>query len=287
MPNRSRYLPTPTMAEICHRTIGGRRFFRPAPALTALILGVLGRALRLYPVGLHAFVYLSNHAHFLLSVASADVLAAFECHVKRNTTLAMKEFVEWEGPVWSRSSVVPVLDDLASIQRLRYVLSNSVKEGLVASPLDWPGASGAAAVLDGQPIPATWGPNRLSCPITLEPLPCWQNLSAETRSERASALIAGVIAEAKLARDGRPPLGVAGVLACDPLETVELEESRAPLCHTTDARLRAKFLAERAHFLDNLAETSKRFRSTVPTIPFPVNSFPPAPAFLSPTRKQE
>ena len=34
--------------------------------LRSLVLGVLGRSLRLYPVRLHAFVFLSNHYHMLL-----------------------------------------------------------------------------------------------------------------------------------------------------------------------------------------------------------------------------
>lgn len=49
--------------------------------------------------------------------------------------------------MWARRfSSIPVSDEPeAQILRLRYLLSNSTKEGLVLSPSDWPGVHCADA----------------------------------------------------------------------------------------------------------------------------------------------
>ncbi len=286
-----RYVPPNSMVELCHRTLGGRRLILPTTALTLLLLGVLGRALSLFPVRLHAFIYLSNHAHLLLSVTAANALAAFECHLKTNTALAIKRFVHWDGPVWTRSEPVCVLDDIASIRRLRYIMSNAVKEGLVDAPLEWAGASAAEALLTGQPIPATWQPRNQQtgargdhltpspCPIELAPLPCWANLNVEDRGAKVLALFDGIVAETRLERGGVPSLGMHRVLAADPFEVVELEETPPPICHTSDPRLRAEFIVKEAEFRAEYRSSSKRHRSEPPAVTFPLNAFPPSPAF--------
>jgi hypothetical protein len=44
----------------------------------------------------------------------------------------------------------------AQVGRLRYVLANEVKEGLVARVEDWPGISLVRSVLSGDPVRGTW-----------------------------------------------------------------------------------------------------------------------------------
>jgi hypothetical protein len=46
-----------TLVEVTTRTVQGRLLMVPEPTLNRSILGVLGRAQRLYPVQIHAYVF--------------------------------------------------------------------------------------------------------------------------------------------------------------------------------------------------------------------------------------
>lgn len=65
---------------------------------------------------------------------------------------------KWREKIWSRRYEAIVVSDepAAQVDRLRYVLANGVKEGLVARVNDWPGIHMLNAVLDGEPIRGTW-----------------------------------------------------------------------------------------------------------------------------------
>jgi REP element-mobilizing transposase RayT len=60
-------VPADALVEITTRTIQGRLLLKPSPELTEIILGIIGKAQDLYEMSIHAFVVISNHAHFLLS----------------------------------------------------------------------------------------------------------------------------------------------------------------------------------------------------------------------------
>ena len=64
--------------------------------------------------------------------------------------------------------------------RLKYLLANGVKEGLVESPLDWPGVSCAKALVHGEPLEGYWF-NRS------------KEWSAHNRSAVAMMVIGGII----------------------------------------------------------------------------------------------
>jgi hypothetical protein len=84
MPRPKRFIPENSLVEITTRTLQGRLLLRPSPELTDLILGIIGKAQALYGVTIHAFVFLSTHAHFLLSPSSAGQLAKFMQFVNGN-----------------------------------------------------------------------------------------------------------------------------------------------------------------------------------------------------------
>src|SRR5687768_3465871 len=94
-----RFVQESSMQVITMRTLGGRHLFRPVPALTRGVLGVLGRALELFPVQLHAFVYLSNHAHLLLTIARAWLMAAFLQQLNKGTGDVARAINGPVGPV--------------------------------------------------------------------------------------------------------------------------------------------------------------------------------------------
>jgi REP element-mobilizing transposase RayT len=127
-----RYVPPGTTVEVTTRTIQSRFLLRPSPELNDVVLGVLGRALSLYAVELHAFAVMSNHMHLLLTPASGQELAAFMRHVNRNISQEAGRLHDWRGPLWARRyRCIPVVDEASQIHRLRYILAQGCKEGLV------------------------------------------------------------------------------------------------------------------------------------------------------------
>lgn len=244
MGRRPRFVKPSTMFEITARTVEGRRLFRPVPALTAAVLSVLGRSLALFAVELHAFIYLSNHLHLLGTFLDGALMQRFMRHLNRNTALAAKAITGWTGDVWCRYSPIPVLDDRAADRRLRYVMSNGVKEGLVAHPLEWPGPSSAHAFLSGEPISTEWihrpprGPAVIDTNrIALAPLPGWTGWPQEERTRRARDLLDGIADQARGERQGRPVLGVQALRSLDPFEPTSLDARPAPIAHASSRTL--------------------------------------------------
>jgi REP element-mobilizing transposase RayT len=124
-----RFVPPGTLVEITSRTNGARLYLRPSPELNAAILAILGRALAHYPIALHAFVFLSNHWHALVTPADAQALADFMRYVHGNVAKAAQEHNGVRGTVWQRrAQIIPVLDEHAQLNRLRYVLAHGTKE---------------------------------------------------------------------------------------------------------------------------------------------------------------
>ncbi|MGB6336531.1 MAG: transposase, partial [Thermoanaerobaculia bacterium] len=119
-----------------------------------IVIGTLSRAQRLYPVDIHAFVFMSNHYHLLLSVPDAQTLARFMGYVNSKLAREIGRLTGWRDKIWSRryQAVVVSEEEFAQVGRLRYVLAHGVKEGLVDHPADWPGANTVTALLEGRSL---------------------------------------------------------------------------------------------------------------------------------------
>lgn len=85
--------------------------------------------------------------HLPLTVSSAQRLASFMNHLDSNLAREAGRLIDWREKFWGRRSQVAAVsrEDDARIARLRYVLAHGVREGLVGSPLEWPGAHSAGA----------------------------------------------------------------------------------------------------------------------------------------------
>jgi REP element-mobilizing transposase RayT len=264
MPRLPLYLPEGSLLEMTARTVQGRKLFRPSLEMSERILGILGRALSMYEAKLHAFVYLSNHHHMLVTPTRADEAWNLVGYMNRNTALLAKKLTGFDGVVWERTRLIPVIDDGASIQRLRYILANGVKEGLVASPLDWPGPSSTWALVNGEPIDARWRPLSQPFPeptdpvfpIELAPLPCLGAMTPEARRALLSSVITEIEDETRHLRGDRPVLGAAALMAQDPLEETPLESHGAPTVHASDAAAYRRYMSERAAFLEDFKRSS-------------------------------
>jgi hypothetical protein len=241
MPRGLRFVPEGgALVEVTVRTTQSRLLLRPGIAVNEVILGVLGRAQRLYPVRCCSVVFLSNHWHALLQVDDSLQLARFMQHVDGNLSaeIGRKELHDWPGTMWSRryQSIVVSDEEAAQVARLRYHLAHSVKEGLVDRVKRWPGVHFAKSILGGRPLKGLWF-NRTAEfaarnrgedfgrlkyaeeeELVLSPLPCWANLSPEQYRERIAELVEEIEEEARADREakGVEPLGVEAILRQDP-----------------------------------------------------------------------
>jgi hypothetical protein len=89
----------------------------------------------------------------------------------------------------------------------------------------------------------------------------------------------GIVSAARVDRNGRPALGVELILAQDPFEPVAIDETPPPKAHASNAAVLAKYLADRAAFLNDYRAASAATRSRRREERFPVYGFPPAPPF--------
>lgn len=304
MPHPLRWYQPDVIYEATTRTIQERFLLRPGRACRELILGVVGRALLLYPtVKLYAFVFLSNHYHLLASASDGEELALFFGFINGNISREMGRLHNWSGPLWARRvRPIPILDPDALVARLRYLLSNGVKEGLVASPREWPGATSVHGLLGDMVLEGTWvdrdclrrarakNPNvsveefSTTVEVPLSPLPQWADLGAEQLRAKYEELVRDV--EAEGVRSGLSFMGAQAVMMEDPhASPLEPERRRAPICHTTSPALRRAFRDAYRSFVGVYREAARLLRSSAETYSakYPGGSFPRPRVFRRPS----
>ncbi len=292
-----RFIPPNTLVEITTRTSGSRLYLRPSKEFNERVLGIMGRALLLFPVLLHSFVFLSNHWHTVVTAPNAEMLANWLRYVNGNVAKAAQELNGVKGKVWGRrAQIIPILDDDSQRLRLRYVLSHGTKEHLVASPLQWPGVTSARALVGDETLKGVWvdrvkkrrlerrtrggavDPSEYTkeYPITLTPLPIHLNVPRVVQQGVVRELLAEIEAE-----HPGPHLGVAKVLAQDPQAMpVETRMSSAPVCHTTCPTLRARYESLRSEFYVAYRESAARHKRNPTRVTWPIDAFLPAWAFV-------
>jgi hypothetical protein len=300
-----RYVPEKSLVEVTTRTFQGRLLLRPSPELTDIILGIVGKAQALYGMTIHAFVFMSTHAHFLLSPTSGGQLARFMQFVNANVAKEAGRLHAWRDRLWSRRyRWIVVADDSAAHARLRYILAHSAKEGLLASPAAWPGPNCIAALTEGELLRGTWFDRRqeflarqhgetvlplqfaTTFDVLLRPLPCLQHLDADQRQSELRRVIDGI--KAKAAADnkekGRKPMTVAQILAQDPhRKPANTARSPAPFVHATDNSTEQAFRAAYRAFVDAYRAGVLQLQARAGEIKdmFPLGAFPPQLPFAT------
>jgi putative transposase len=296
-----------TLVEVTVRTSQSRLLLRPGPAVNEIILGVLGRAQRLYPVRCCSVVFMSNHWHALLEVDDALQLARFMQHVDGNLSaeIGRPEIHDWPNTMWSRryQSIVVSDEPAAQVERLRYHLAHGVKECLVDQVKRWPGVHFAKSILGGKPLKGLWfnrtqefaAKNRGEDfgrlkyaeeeELVLSQLPCWADLTPEQYRERIAGLVQEIEAEARADRQARgiEPFGVEAILRQDPhTRPNQTKKSPAPLCHAASKEGRKKFWEAYSAFVASFREAAEKLKAGEWPVKFPLGSFPPALPFVSP-----
>jgi hypothetical protein len=299
MPRPLRFIPERSLVEITTRTIQGRLLLKPSPELTDIILGVIGKAQSLYGMTIHAFVFLSTHAHFLLSPTSPGQLALFMQFVNANVAKEAGRLHVWRERLWSRRyRAIVVADEKAAHGRLRYIMAHGAKEGLVATPGSWPGPNCIAALTTGEILRGTWFdrsaefnarqrgetvfPSQFATTfdINVTPLPCLQHLTTDQRQAECRRIVGEIQskAEAENKEKGRQPMGVAAIFAQDShSKPASADRSPAPFVHATDDSTEMAFRRRYRAFVDAFRAGALRLRDRAREIRdmFPLWAFPP------------
>jgi putative transposase len=260
---------------------------RPSDEVTAIVGGVLARALAKYDVELFAVAFMSNHFHMLLRSREPRLISKFVGFVNGAIATRINRLLDLEGRLWHRRfHAAPVLDDGALDDRLRYIFMQGVKEGLVDHARLWPGLTSVPELADGASRWFEWslasGRERASYALRVSPPPPWSSWSPEARRAKVGELIDAAMETARKERGDKPALGVEAVLAQSPLAFPQKSVTKpAPLCHASDPAVRSAYLLRRREIIRAYRVASERFRRGIGSLDeFPPHCFPPAPRFI-------
>ena len=306
--HHARYIPADVPQHVISRVFQGRHILRPTRKLTRLIAGVLVKAALVHPdVLIFAYAFMSNHIHLLLQGSSKSV-ASFVGYLKREITLRWghSKEVGWYGPMWSEYISTALPTENSQIQCLKYILSQGVKEGLVAAPQLWPGVHASKQLLAGTPLRGDWfnstkwtiardAERRKKRPkavkkndyyesyeLTLTPIAPWKDLSPDKYCEKISKLVDEIVEEGKVARRGRKPLGVKAILQIPLNYKSELpvqpwfENRRRMICWSDPKADETKsYLKRYWRFQREFRAASDAFLAGDLTVEFPPGAFRP------------
>ncbi len=309
----ARYIPenkNGVLVEVTSRVIGARALLTPGPdprRFNEVVVGVMGRALEVSPLEVCSTVWLANHAHHLLIVHDQQSLSRFMQHIGGNISKEIGGRIRnWRGSFWERrfDQIVVSHEPEAQWRRLKYHLSNSVKEGLSESPLDWPGVHAAKALVHGEKLEGYWwnrskewaAVNRRQDVgrydfatrylVGFAQLPAFRHLSQEQYQDKVAKLIREIEEEGEQRRDGNSVAGVEKILSQNPYEppTRRTQRSPKPMFHVASKQARDDLRYEFAAFLAQYWEASEALRSgnLKAACWFPDGCYPPALAFTGP-----
>jgi REP element-mobilizing transposase RayT len=299
MPRSLRYVPPGgALFELTSRTIHSRFLLRPGRRLNEVLAGVLGRAQRRYGVTIFVGAFISNHFHLLVRVETPHQLAGFMQYFKANLAKEVGRIYGWKEKLWGRR-YRPILvsdEEPAQVARLRYILSQGCKEGLVSSPLEWPGVNCARALLTGEPLIGYWyhrteqyyarrrgesaRDHEYACreQIVLEQLPCWSHLSPAEYRSAISNMIREIEEETRQTHEAAEtrPLSVNEILEQNPQERpTRTASSPAPHIHAATRRVRRDLAKAYDVVCSAYRRASHDLKRGVGPVEFPAGCFPP------------
>lgn len=231
----ARFIDPAVPYHIASRVVQGFHLLRPCRELNELVCGIIGRAQERYSdVILFATAFMSNHFHMILQGPPTQV-PAFIGYVKREIALRWARRVDpdWRGPMWHEYVALALPTAAGQVEYLKYVLSQGVKEGLVARSVDWPGVHCARSLLDDEPMRGRWfdgtsycrardAQSRKASPgkvqrapyfseynVRLAPIPAWRDLDPLARRAEVSRLLQEIEEDGRAL--GHQPLGARAV----------------------------------------------------------------------------
>ncbi len=297
--------PRQVTAEITQVTFQFRSLLKPDRSLNLKIVGALARAKELYPIDLHSFVFLSTHLHLQATFSDAERMSDFMRHFSQKVSKEVGLAHDWDDSVFPKRYHHVELSQEPEVElaRLRYVTSNSCKESLVMSPLDWPGVSSAEALITGEPMKGEWvdrtayhharnrGEDVSEADFTeelelhLTPLPSQAHLSARDYRQLVLEMVREIEAETlqRHRENKTAPLGVEAILSRHPhYRPGEKPSSPRPWFHAIGREVREAMRTALIWIVAAYREASERYRAGEFDVEFPEGTFPPARPFANP-----
>jgi REP element-mobilizing transposase RayT len=294
-----RHFDPQTIFFVTSRTIQSRFLMAPSNKTNELIGGALARAVRQCQVELFAYVFTSNHFHAMVRAPSPIAMSKFMQRLQSNIAIKVGRLVRWRGRFFARRySAEPIVDEGAQVERLTYILSHGVKEGLVSKCQQWPGLSCVQALLEGgRAAVHSWrnwtrrwklevdaakvGRFSAECPserevLELTPLPCWAAHTAEERGRRVAELVAQIDASAP----NKSVKRTRHITRQNPHHApIETKHSPRPKAHASTKPLWIEAVERRLRFLFAFHRASREWLSGNFDVEFPQHSLRP-PAWL-------
>jgi REP element-mobilizing transposase RayT len=322
MTQSPRWTPAPDssqgrpLVEVTTCTFQHRYFLKPTPEVWEIIVGILGRAQRIYGMDICLAVFASSHWHGLLRPTDAGQLARFMNYVNGEIPRKILPLVnkgrrkKWKGKFWDKPYDAIVVSDepAAQLARFEYLLAHGVKENLVERPEQWIGVNGVLAWLEGKPLEGHWFDktreyrekrlkrsqgkvfDRLHFAkrevVQFGPLPCWEaeGLSLEEIRAQIREMIERIVEKARVERKAKKIKRVLGTKAVlskpwgfEPAE--EPEERPRPLFHFRSREHFDRLWEAYSAFLADYRRASAEYRSGKKGVRFPERCFPPARPF--------
>ena len=297
------------LVEVTTRTFQGRSLLRPSPELNRTVLGVVGRAQKRTEIDICGFTFLSNHYHILLLPENTKQLSEFMGFVNGNIARKVGRLHDWTGKLWSRRFQHIIVSDEpeAQIGRLKYLLSQGVKEGLVRHPEDWPGVHCVSHLLGGydevkggvwRDQTAEYNARRAGKVLSLEdflfeelvrlrPIPCWESLTRVERCALVKELLKEIEQVARQRREetGKAPLGKKRILLQVPdYRPEKMERSPAPAVHAVAGEHYRKLREMYWAFLREYRDAAEKLKEGAIDVVFPAGCFPPRLPYVPETR---
>jgi hypothetical protein len=222
-------------------------------------------------------------------------------YVNSNLAREAGRLIGWREKFWARryQTILISAEESAQMDRLAYIISNGLKEGLVAAPQEWPGVHCIGSLLSGEPLAGYWFDrtqeyaarnrkeefDRLQFAsretLTLDPFPCWRGLTQVQIRKRVTGLLNKVQTDTESSRKGAPPLGPEVILEQDPHSTPQRSKrSPAPFCHAVTKEARRELWEAYSRFVEAFRFAAEKLRRRDFLAKFPSGSFPPAQPFI-------
>jgi REP element-mobilizing transposase RayT len=301
MARRRHFAPDHDLVHVSFKCVGDAFPMRPDAYTSFVIASALEQAAEKYGVRIHAFCFLSNHAHLLLGIQGCR-LDSFMQYLKSLITLALNLHHERDGAFFKRRyRVEPILSNAAAVAIEQYVHQQAVKHELVERAVEWPGLCSYAAVIEGRAtVDASWFDEESwrelsgrrderanyvrTASVPLTPLPHRVGLTdLELRAQRRALVLNMQDVEAQVARKRRDD-GSRRLPKPDKYTTQDpngFPPGRRkkpfvpqPFAHGTDEQVKA-YEEAYAEVMAAYDIASKRYRETGKLCPFPAGTFPP------------
>jgi REP element-mobilizing transposase RayT len=294
-----RHFDPQTIYFVTSRTAESRFLMAPSDKTNELIGGILARAVRQCEVELFAYVFTSNHFHAMVRAPSAIAMSEFMQRLQSNIAVKVGRLIGRRGKFFGRRySAEPIIGEAAQVERLVYILSHGVKEGLVSAVRKWPGLSCVQSLLEGgatsfhrwrnwtrrwkMEVGGGISIGRFSdqCPsecesLTLTPLPVWARLNSGQRGQLVAQLVAKID---EGARNEASVVGAERIASQNPLRRPRAtSHSPRPKAHASPGQIWIDAVRRYRDFLAVFRRASSQWLAGYFDVAFPPHCFRPPP----------